>query len=269
MTRVPRPRLLLALLALAGAPLAAQQVPQTTGDSLLIRLSTAQRAQVTRPQLEAALEEIERILASDGYSSALKEQKRAEADLIRRRLTEGDVRPGDVIVLAVANEESLTGAFPVGVERTITIPAVGEIPVDGLLRSEVEAYMLEQMKRFVRDPLVRAEAQIRIAIYGGVGRQGFFLAPASALLTDVIMQSAGGIAGNVKMDDSSIKRNDRVIVDKEQFQAAIRTGLSLDELNIQAGDEIHVGRQRPGTATKILGGISAAASLAWLITRII
>jgi protein involved in polysaccharide export with SLBB domain len=256
----------LALILGATAPSVAQDRP-SDADSLLIRLSSAQRASVTRAQLEAALVEIDVILNSSGYSAAIKDQKRMEAELIRRRLTEGDIRPGDVILLAVANEPSLSNAFPVTTSRSIVIPAAGEIPIGNLLRSEVEPYLTEQMKRFVRDPLVRAEPQIRIAIFGGVGQQGFFLAPASALLTDVIMQSAGGVTGNVKLDKSSIKRAGREIVDRDAFQAALRNGLSLDQLNIQAGDEIHVGQRRAG-ALPIVAALSAVAGITWSLQRL-
>jgi protein involved in polysaccharide export with SLBB domain len=257
--------LLLAALAIQS-PIAAQVQP-TSADSLLIRLASSQRAQVTRVQLGTTLEEIERILESGGYSPALREQKRAEAALIRRRLTEGDLRPGDVIVLAVANEPDLSGPFQVTTARTIIIPAAGEIVIPPLLRAEIEEYMTEQIRRFVRDPLVRADPLVRISIFGGVGRQGFFVAPASALLSDVIMESAGGPSGSVKMDKSEIKRDDKVIVDSEAFQMAIRNGLSLDQLNIQAGDEIHVGQRRSGRLP-ILAVLSAVTSATFLILRI-
>jgi protein involved in polysaccharide export with SLBB domain len=256
----------MALTIVATAPLAAQE-PQSSPDSLIFRLASAQRATVTRPQLEAALAEIDVILASSGYSAAIKSQKQNEAALIRRRLTEGDIRPGDVIVLRVANEPDLTGDFLVSTSRTIVIPAVGEIQIGTQLRSELEAYLTTQLTRFVRDPLVRAEPQIRIAIFGGVGRQGFFVAPANALLTDVIMQSAGGVAGNAQLNKSSIKRNDVEILDRDGFQAALRNGLSLDQLNIQAGDEIHVGRQRSGR-WPVIAAITTASGLIWTLTRI-
>ena len=266
MRLMSRIALAIAVTIVATAPLAAQE-PQTSPDSLLNRLASAQRATVTRAQLEAALAEIDMIIASSGYSAAIKERKRNEAALIRHRLTEGDIRSGDVIVMGVANEPDLSGAFPVTTSRSIIIPAVGEIQIGNQLRSEIEAYLTTQMKRFVRDPLVRAEPQIRLAIFGGVGRQGFFLTSASALLTDVIMQSAGGIARNTQLDKSSIKRNDVEIVDREVFQAALRTGLSLDQINIQAGDEIHVGQRRTGR-WPVIAAITTVSGLIWSLTRI-
>lgn len=240
---------------------------ESSPDTLFLRLSAAQRAQVTRAELEASLRDIEQVLNSSGYSETLKAQKRAEAEVIQRRLTEGDIRPGDVIVLAVHQFPELSGSMTVTADRTIIPPGAGEIPVGNLLRSEVEEYLRQQMRRFVRDPLVRAEAQIRISIFGGVGKQGFFVVPASSPLTDVIMSAAGGPSGNQQIEKSEIKRGDRVIIDRARFAEAIRNAESLDQLNLQAGDEIRVGQRRSGRLP-ILAAISAVASVSYLVFRI-
>ncbi len=252
-------------LGLLPAGVTAQDI--TAPDTIFARLSSSQRAQVTRAELEATLRDIESVLASQGYSPALKAQKEAEAAVIRRRLTEGDLRPGDVITLAVFGYPDLSGNFPVTTDRTITPPGAGDIPVGNLLRSEVEDYLRTQMRRFVRDPLVRAEAQIRIAMFGGVSREGFFVVPASALLTDVIMTAGGGPTRNQELDKSEIRRGDRVIVDRTAFTEALRGAYSLDQLNLQAGDEIHVGQKRSGRLP-IIAAASSALSLAWLFTRV-
>jgi hypothetical protein len=253
--------------ALVAAPLTAQDT--AAPDSLFLRLSSSQRAQVSRAELEASLRQIESVLASSGYSDALKSQKEAEAAVIRRRLAEGDIRPGDVITLAVSGHADLSGEFVVTTERTITPPGAGPIPVGNLLRSEVEDYLRQQMRRFVREPLVRADAMIRISMFGGVQRQGFFVVPASALLTDVIMspQAGGGPAQNQQLEKSEIRRDDRVIVDSEQFTAALRGANSLDQLNLQAGDEIRVGQRRTGRLP-ILVAISTLSSVTYLLFRI-
>lgn len=255
----------LALAAITG-PLSAQN-PAPAPDSLLLRLAASQRSQVTRPELEASLREIETILSSSGYSDALKTQKRLEADRIRSRLTDGDIRPGDVIFLQVANFPGLSGQVPVTADRTIVLADAGEIQIPPLLRSELEAYLRSEMRKYVRDPVVRALALIRISIFGGVQRQGFFVVPAQSALTDVIMTTAGGPAGNHQLDKSEITRGDRVVVDREGFNAALRDAKSLDELSLQAGDRIEIGQRRAG-GLPILAVLSTVASLSYLIIRI-
>jgi protein involved in polysaccharide export with SLBB domain len=265
LTRVIRVLALGVVVVLGRAP--ALQGQDSRPDSLLAVLANTQRAQVSRVELERSLAEIERLLATDGYSSALRDRKRVEADQIRQRLATGDIRPGDVIVLAVANEPSLTGAFTVTTNRSIILPGAGEIAVGPILRSEVEEFMRTQVRRFVRDPIVRADAQIRVSIFGGVNRPGFYVAPASMLLPDLIMQSAGGVSGTTKLEKSEIRRDGRVLLSREAFQAAIREGKSLDQLNIQAGDEIHVGQRRLGPVP-ILTALSVVTSLSFIILRV-
>jgi hypothetical protein len=106
-------------------------------------------------------------------------------------------------------------------------------------------------------------------MFGGVQHQGFFVVPASALLTDVIMspQAGGGPAQNQQLEKSEIRRDDRVIVDSEQFTAALRGANSLDQLNLQAGDEIRVGQRRTGRLP-ILVAISTLSSVTYLLFRI-
>lgn len=265
LTRVFRV-LVLGLVIVAGQT-GALQAQDVRSDSLLAVLANTQRAQVSRVDLERSLAEIDRLLATDGYSSALRERKRIEADQIRQRLATGDIRPGDVIVLAVANEPAMTGAFTVTTNRSIILPGAGEIPIGAILRSEVEEYMRTQVRRFVREPIVRADAQIRVSVFGGVNKPGFFVAPASMLLPDLIMTAAGGVSGNTKLEKSEIRRDGRVLLSREAFQAAIREGKSLDQLNIQAGDEIHVGQGRIGPLP-ILAVASAVSSLTFLIVQV-
>src|SRR4029453_6608876 len=80
-------RFLLVLLALAPARL--------TGQDSLPADDAGRKPIATRADLESALTQAEQIAASDGYSAELRDQKRAEAALIRERLREGDFQVGD------------------------------------------------------------------------------------------------------------------------------------------------------------------------------
>lgn len=242
----------------------------SAADSLITMLGAAQRSGVTRAELEASLVEIDKILASDGYSGTLKDIRRAEATLIRQRLAEGDIRAGDVINLGVPNDLSLTGAFVVTPNRTIIVPSLGAIPMGGILRSEVEPHLLKQISRFLRDPVVLAQANISIAMFGGINKEGFFVVPASAQLTEVLMTSGGGPRGSAKLEKSSIKRAGKEIVSAEAFTLALREGRTLDQLNIQAGDEIRVGDKTTRSwLAQGVGVLSGIASFAFLVSRVI
>jgi hypothetical protein len=100
-----------------------------------------------------------------------------------------------------------------------------------------------------------------------VGREGFFIVSASAPLTDVIMGAAGG-PRNQNFEKSKIYRGDRVIMEGDAFVQAIRESKSLDQLNLQAGDEIRVGEKQGSTILRALGVVSSLASATWLMFRI-
>jgi polysaccharide export outer membrane protein len=117
--------------------------------------------------------------------------KRREGQLIRERLTEGDLQVGDQVAITVLNEAALSGTFAIGAGRVLTLPGLPDIPVRGILRSETEDYLTGQLKRFVRDPSVRVLTSIRMSIMGAVGRPGFYQVPADVLVSDAIMLAAG------------------------------------------------------------------------------
>ena len=263
-----RPAVLVLLAGLAAVPAASAQVGERDS-SLVTTLLSAQRAAVTRAELEASLVEIDKILASSGYSSSIKETKRAEAALIRYRLSEGDIRPGDVIRITIPNDKEVTNPYLVTDARTIIIPGLATISVANLLRSEVEAHLRKEISKYLRDAQVIAEAQIRIAMFGGINKQGFWVVPASAPITDVLMQVGGGPAGDADLEKSRITRGGKEIVSPAAFQVALREARTLDHLNVQAGDEIWIGEKSQGFSfTKALGVVSAVGSVAFLIIQI-
>ncbi len=255
--------LALTCLAALGLPLRAQQ-PDTVGGS-------ASRVMVTRVELQASLDQINAELASTAYSASLKASKQLEAAAIKQRLSDGDFHNGDQIRVSILAEPGLSGTYTVNSQREITLPSGATISVAGLLRSEIEAYLSTQFKRFVNQPTVTATPYIRVSMFGGVNKPGFYYVPANTLLSDAIMSDsfANGPANNVRWKKSTIRRQDQVIVDGTEFSDAIYRGRTLDQLNVQAGDEINVA-VRPASALfwRIVGASSGLAGLVYLAIRI-
>jgi protein involved in polysaccharide export with SLBB domain len=230
----------------------------------------AQRSMVTRKEIQAALDEIEKGLNSSAYSSALRSSKAQTAEVLRRRLTDGDMQPGDQIKLTVLGEAGLSDTFEVTPARTIVLPGNLEIRLNGILRSEVQQYLATQLKVYVHDPVVTATPYVRLQIFGAVGKPGFVNAPANQLLTQVITDFAGGPQNNAVLKKSQIRRNGRVVISGPEFQDAIFKARTLDQLNVQAGDEIFVAT-RPTSALimRILAGVSGLGGLIYLAVRIL
>jgi len=251
--------LILLVFALAGGPLQAQ---------LLADLDPG-RAVRTRQDLERVLVEYEAALASPAYSENVKSSIRADADRVRRRLRDGDFAVGDRIEVNVEGEPNFPVQVVVEPGPRITLELFGAIPLSGVLRSELEVHVTEALRRFIRDPVVRATGHMRLSILGSVGNPGFYSLPAETVLGDALM-TAGGLGG-ADMDELRIERGDDVIYSPSEVQEALRRGFTLDQLNLQAGDEIYVPAQQVASGNllnntiRILGVVG---TLSFLLIRI-
>lgn len=249
--------------SLVLASLGAQQYP-LQGQS-----PDTRRVEATRAELEAQLVELEKIVASPGYSGRLRAAKRAEADLVRQRLTDGDLQVGDRINLTVVGEAGLTDSFVVAPGRVLILPGIPEVSLQGVLRSEFSEHLATHLKKYIRDPQVHAQSLIRLSIFGAVGKPGFYQVPAEQLASDAIMQAAGGPTGNADTHKTTVRRNGREIWSEDAFQQALVAGVTLDMLNLRAGDEILVGTKSRGfNPRNVFWIIPTTSSLVYLLTRI-
>lgn len=225
------------------------------------------RAQATRAELEATLAEIEQVLNSPGYSGRLKAARRSEAELLRQRLSEGDMQVGDQINLTVIGEPNFTNVFTVAAGRVLILPGLPEIPLKGVLRSEVQDHVTRQLSAYIRNPDVRAQTLIRLSFFGAVGKPGFYQLPAEYLAGDAIM-SAGGPTSNADSRKTVVRRGGTEIWDRDSFQEAMVRGLTLDQLNLRAGDEVYVGEKSNFSVLKVVPIVSGVATLTFLILRV-
>ena len=135
--------------------------------------------------------------------------------------------------------------------RAIAVPEAGDVLLSGVLRSELQQYLNTQMARFVRNAVVRAEPLMRFAVIGEVRTPGFVHVPAHALLSDVL-SAAGGPTPNGSLDRVSIRRDGRTLVSTGNVSRALTKGVTLDELDLRAGDEVVVEAKRAFNWTQML-----------------
>lgn len=250
---------LVVLLLAAGAPLRAQV--QAALDP--------NRARITRQHLEGQLAQYEQILSSGSHSRQYKERIRAEAELIRTRLREGDIQVGDQVALYVEGNQALTDTFTVSLGHVLFLPTIGDIQVGGLLRSELEGRLSQQLARYIINPVVRVQPLIRVAVAGEVGSPGFYTVPAETLVSDMLMK-AGGPTPNANLRKLWVERRGNRVWEGEIMQAAIAEGRTLDQMSLHPGDQIYV----PKAPQKLFGdpwavtrAIGATAAIIGLIVR--
>lgn len=198
----------------------------------------------TRAQLQEAMEAAEAIANSPAYSADFRETKRSEAAQIRERLLEGDFYIGDhliIVTTGMTGDSGIGGQAIIRPGRVLTLGALPDIPMRGVLRSEAEEYLTAQIRRYVIDAQVQVRPLIRLTFMGGIKSPGFYQMDADIMLSDALMQ-AGGISNGTDLKRSKILRGEDELVDGETFAQAVTEGVSLDHLNLRAGDVIEVGQ---------------------------
>lgn len=240
--RRPAP-LLIALLVLttgacASAPARPVTFPEPTAEG--------PRGAITRAELEA------RQASLPGGSP--------EARLIEVRLREGDFQVGDRILLRVLEDTALTDTFPVRAGKMLQLPLMPEIPLQGVLRAELQPYLVEKLGQYVRNPTVEATPLLRVAILGGVGSPGYYNLPADILLSDAVM-IAGGPGGNVRLDKSKVQRLGAEIYDADAVEYALNQGVTLDRMSLVGGDVVEIGQDKIGQTERTLRTVSLLVGL--------
>jgi protein involved in polysaccharide export with SLBB domain len=238
------------LLLLLGSP-ADGQSPRNWNPQALL---------TTRGDLERQLETVEAAATSSAYSAALRRQAARDAELIRNRLETGDFQTGDQVILTVGGEAGLSNTFVVTTEREILLPDIGPISLAGVLRAELTEHLRTELARYVRDPDIRAYTMLRVMVMGEVNNPGFLVVPSEALITDVL-SLAGGPTRTAALDEIRVERSGQVIAVAETLQAGIIGGLTIDQLNLQAGDRLVIPQVR-------VAGTGLWSNLRWALTAI-
>jgi hypothetical protein len=194
----------------------------------------------SRADLESRATNLEREAAS-ASDDAERASKAAEAAMLRLRLRDGDFKAGDRIVVRVDTSAfAQADTFLVRGNQMVEFPSLPPISLAGVLHSELDDYLTQQLSRYFRDPKVDAYPMLRIAVLGPVGSPGYYSFPADMLLSDVIM-SAGGPSGTAKMEQTVVKRGEREVIDRRAVQRALVYGYTLSQMNVREGDAIEVG----------------------------
>ena len=228
---------LLTILMLAG--LASSAMAQITVDG--------QRPLATREELERALQQM-----------TPQERDGAKGKIVRQRLAEGDILPGDKIRISVAGDTTLSGTFTVRGDGTLVAPNVDPINVRGVLRSELEAHLAKELQKYLRNPTVTASSLVRIAVSGSVARAGFYDLPPESAASDAIV-AAGGLGGDGDVQKTIVRRNAEPLYDKQQVREFFVSGASLDQMGLHTGDEFFVGRRGSANVLPIIGAVTSIA----------
>lgn len=212
--------------------------------------SSPSRAYATRGELETLSSELAAQAVDAKRPAAARAQSAAEERELRERLAVGDFRVGDRIVVHVTGEIARLDTLSVTPTRTLRVPDAGDLPLNGVLRSELDDRLNAQVALYIKNATVRAQPLTRLAVLGEVRTPGFVHVPSQALLSDVIT-AAGGPTATARLDRASIRRGGRVVVSPAAFSKGLASGATLDDMGLWAGDEVVVGAKESFNWTQL------------------
>jgi protein involved in polysaccharide export with SLBB domain len=239
---------LLATLALVAAPAAAQA---PVAPELLVY-----RPLADREALEQVVSQLSQARTANGNGSAA-------LMYAQSRLRDGDFRPGDLVLIEVQGDTTLTDTFTVASDRTLMLPspAVGTLSLKGVLRTELQEQVSGFIGKFVRNAVVRARPLLRVGVQGELVKPGYYYIPADAVLADALM-AAGGTRPEANMKTLRIERDGKPIIRGNDLHRLIAQGLTLDQANLRGGEVIAVDRKPNSSWTEGLRLVSIVVSIA-------
>jgi hypothetical protein len=182
---------------------------------------------------------------------------REEAESLRERLRIGDFYPGDrVVVELFGAEEPVRDTLSVRAGQELIIGTLPVFSVRGVLRSELDSVLTVQAKRFLQRPIIRTQPLIRLMITGAIGRPGFIIVRGDAAVADVV-SAAGGLTPLAVIAKSSVKRGSEKLILSDSLGTLFRAGVTLDQADIRAGDELAIAEKKQASWTSLLWATSA------------
>jgi len=179
-----------------------------------------------------------------------------------------DFQINDQILLEVEGDSQFTHAFTVGAGPALMLPVIGPIPLASVRRAQVETYLTQQLKRYMKDPVVHAKVLVRLSVLGEVEHPGFYPVAADAPVSDALM-AAGGPTKEAKFTGTRIDRIGRNGVGGSDLQEAIARGATVDGMGLRSGDQIIVPRRHDSESTfRILGILAGIPAAILIATRI-
>lgn len=193
----------------------------------------------SRADLESAAAELDQLAASTAYSDRTRARARSQASSLRTRLTDGDFRAGDRILIVIEGQLAVNDTLAVLEGLRLPVPGFRAVSLAGVLRSELEAKLRTELTDVVRNATVTARPLVRLAVFGAVGRPGYVSVPAETTLDELVML-AGGPSPVAAADKMKLTRADTLLAGPATTRRALSEGTTVGALDLTDGDVLVV-----------------------------
>lgn len=203
-------------------------------------MAGAQRA--ARSELAARLQQLEGLITAAGKADQ-RSKLQAEQAAIRARLESGDFKVGDRFVMTVRFDSVRVDTASVRDSLVVSILNLPDLRLQGVLRSELDEKLNQHVARYIRNASVRSNVLTRIAVLGAVRAPGFYYASPDRPVSDLLML-AGGPAPEANLSRFELRRGTVTLVGGKKSRALIESGKTLEQLDVQSGDEFRIPTKR-------------------------
>lgn len=200
----------------------------------------AQRA--TRADLAVRLQQLDAQLGTTAKSDQ-RAKIQAEQAAIRERLGVGDFRVGDRFVMTIRFDSVRVDTASVRDSMMVSILNLPDLRLTGVLRSELDERLNQHVAKFIRNASVRSNVLVRIAVLGSVVSPGYYYASPDRPVSDIVML-AGGPAPDANLGQFELRRGTTTLIDFKKSKGAVESGRTLEQLDVQSGDEFRIPRKR-------------------------
>jgi SLBB domain len=172
---------------------------------------------------------------------------KTEAFIIRARLRDGDFEVGDRIEVKYEGEKAPRSDSVLVVEsgRIVRLgEPMGDLNLSGVLRSELADSVAGRVDKYYRAVKTHVTSRLRLTVLGSVRSPGPLYARVDMPLSEVIVR-AGGQDVTTDLSNVVIRRGGQIVLERQDVQAALTDGLTVERLGLLAGDEIVVGTKPP------------------------
>jgi len=193
----------------------------------------------TRFEITQRLQQIDQQLALAGTKGKQRDRLSDEATILRNRLQEGDFRVGERFMLTLIKDTIRTDSVTVRDSLLIGISNLPDMSLKGVLRSELTARVSAFVAEFLLNTGVRTQILTRVSLMGEVGRPGFYYLIPDRPVSEAVTV-AGGPTSKADIKRLEVTRAGKVILSAKKSEQAVKEGKTLEQLNIQSGDEIRI-----------------------------
>lgn len=201
--------------------------------------ATAVSQRATRGELTTRAADLERTLADPKVKGDSRTRATAELQSVRSRLELGDFRVGDRFLITMRRDSVRSDTASVRDSLKVAVFSLPDISLHGVLRSELDERMSAHVARYLRGVTVRTNVLTRVAVLGAVKSPGYLYASPDRPLSDLVML-AGGPSPEANLKQIEVRRAGKIQIKAKDSDRIIRDGRTLEQVDIQSGDEVTI-----------------------------